>query len=213
MIHATRDAVALPSRRTELNPIANERKMMILLVLGILVFVGIHLVPTFASTRQNLITRFGMRAYKGGFTVVSFIGLILLIIGKANAEFVPLWTPATWGARAAVLLMPLSFILLVAANMPSNVKRLTAHPMLLGVTLWSAAHLASNGDLASLILFGSFGAFALFDMWSANRRGAAPSKTAYPITRDIVVVAIGLLAYGVVLFLHPYLFGVRVMPA
>ncbi|OGB20555.1 MAG: hypothetical protein A3I66_05750 [Burkholderiales bacterium RIFCSPLOWO2_02_FULL_57_36] len=184
---------------------------MTLLVLGILVFVGIHLVPTFASVRQNLITRYGAQAYKGGFTVISFIGLILLIIGKAKADFVPLWTPATWGAQVAMLLMPFSFILLAASNMPSNVKRLTAHPMLLGVTLWSAAHLASNGDLASLALFGGLGAFALFDMWSANRRGAAPSKVAYPITRDIVVVAVGVLAYGIFLFLHPYLFGVRVI--
>lgn len=211
MIRATPDAVPLLSHLTAPNPIANESKTMTLLVLGILVFVGIHLVPTFTSARQNLIARFGMRAYKGGFTALSFVGLILLIIGKANAEFVPLWTPATWGALAAMLLMPFSFILLVAANMPSNVKRLTAHPMLLGVTLWSAAHLASNGDLASLALFGSFAIFALFDMWSANRRGAAPSKTAYPISRDIVVIAAGLLAYGVVLFLHPYLFGVRVI--
>lgn len=184
---------------------------MTLLVLGMLVFVGIHLLPTFASTRQNLIARFGAGAYKGGFTAISFIGLILLIIGKANADFVPLWTPATWGAYVALLLMPFSFILLTAANMPSNVKRLTAHPMLLGVVLWSAAHLASNGDLASLILFGGLGVFSLFDMWSANRRGAAPSKVAYPITRDIVVVAVGVLAYAAFLFLHPYLFGVRII--
>lgn len=182
---------------------------MALLVLGLFVFVGIHLVPTFASARQRLITRFGAGAYKGGFTVISFIGLILLIIGKANAEFVPLWTPATWGARAAMFLMPFSFMLLAAAYLPSNVKRLTAHPMLLGVTLWSAAHLAANGDLASVILFGGLGAFALFDMWSANRRGAAPSRVAQPITRDLAVVGAGLVAYGAVLFLHPYLFGVR----
>jgi uncharacterized membrane protein len=182
---------------------------MTLLVLGILVFVGIHLVPTFASTRQSLIARFGAGAYKGGFTAVSFVGLILLIIGKAYADFVSIWTPPTWGRHAAMLLMLFSFIFLVAAYLPSNLKRMTVHPMLFGVTLWSAAHLLANGDLASVILFGGLGAFSLFDIGSANRRGAAPSRITYPITRDIAVVAAGLLAYGAVLFLHPYLFGVR----
>ena len=184
---------------------------MTLLVLVMFVFVGIHLVPTFASSRQSLIARLGVSAYKGGFAAVSFIGLILLIIGKANADVVPLWIPATWGRHAAMLLMLFSFILLVAAYMPSNVKRLTAHPMLLGVTLWSAAHLVANGDLAAVILFGGLGAFAVFDMWSANRRGAAPSKVAYPIAKDAIVVAVGIVAYGAVLFLHPHLFGVRVI--
>lgn len=184
---------------------------MTLLVLGLLVFVGIHLVPTFASTRQNLIERHGLRVYKAGFAATSFIGLILLIAGKANAEFVPLWIPATWGRHAAMLLMLFSFILLASAYMPSNVKRLTAHPMLLGVTLWSAAHLTANGDLASVILFGGLGAFALFDMWSANRRGAAPSSKPFPLSKDAIAVAVGVLAYAAILFLHPYLFGVRVI--
>jgi uncharacterized membrane protein len=191
--------------------IIHERKTMTLLVLGMLIFVGIHLVPTFASTRQSLIARFGAGPYKGGFAAISFIGLGLLIAGKAYADAVPLWTPPAWGRHAAMLLMLFAFILLVAAYLPSNVKRLTAHPMLFGVTLWSAAHLLVNGDLASVILFGGLGAFALFDMWSANSRGAAPSKVAYPITRDIVVVAVGLLAYVALLFLHPHLFGVRVI--
>jgi uncharacterized membrane protein len=184
---------------------------MILLVLGLCVFVGIHLVPTFASARQHLITRFGAGAYKGAFTALSFLGLILLIIGKANAEFIPLWTPAAWGARAAMFLMPFSFMLLAAAYLPSNVKRLTAHPMLYGVIFWSAAHLVANGDLASVILFGGLGLFALFDIWSANRRGAAPSGTVQPISRDLAVATLGLIAYGAVLFLHPYLFGVRAL--
>ena len=184
---------------------------MTVLVLGLLIFVGIHLVPTFASTRQRLLARFGTGAYKGGFTAISFIGLILLIFGKAYADFVPLWTPPTWGRHAAMLLMLFSFILLVAAYLPSNFKRLTAHPMLFGVMLWSVAHLLANGDLASLILFGGLGAFALFDIWSANSRGATPSKRTYPFTRDAAVVAVGLLAYVALLFLHPYLFGVRVI--
>ncbi len=184
---------------------------MTLLVLGLLVFIGIHLVPTFASTRQNLIERHGLRVYKTGFAAASFIGLALVVAGKAGAEFVPLWIPATWGRHAAMLLMLFSFILLAGAYLPSNIKRLTAHPMLLAVTLWATAHLAANGDLASVILFGGLGAYALFDMRSANKRGAAPSAKSFPHSKDAIVVAAGVLAYAAVLFLHPYLFGVRII--
>lgn len=184
---------------------------MSLLVLGLLIFVGIHLMPTSVSIRHNLIARFGAVGYKAGFSMASFIGLVLLIIGKANAGFVPLWSPAAWGRHAAMLLMLFSFIFLLAAYLPSNIKRWTAHPMLLGVLLWSAAHLSANGDLASLILFGGIGTFALLDMWSANKRGATPSKAVYPITKDLLVVIIGILAFAAVLLLHPYLFGVPVI--
>lgn len=184
---------------------------MILLILGIFVFVGIHLVPSFPTLRLQLIDRFGANGYKGGFAAIAFAGLILLIVGKAYAEFIPVWTPAPWGRHLAMSLMPFAFILLVAAYMPSNVKRLTAHPMLMGVTIWAAAHLAANGDLAGLILFGGLGVFSLFDMWSANKRGAAPSKTSYPLVKDLIVVVIGLVAYGAALFLHPYLSGVRIL--
>lgn len=184
---------------------------MIILMLGLLVFIGIHLVPSFPALRLRLIDQFGPTGYKGGFAAISFVGLALLIIGKAYAEFIPVWTPAPWGRHLAMGLMPFAFILLVAAYMPSNVKRLTAHPMLLGITVWAAAHLAANGDLAGIVLFGGLGVFSLFDMWSANKRGAAPGTTHYPLVKDLTVVVIGLAAYGAVLFLHPYLFGVRVL--
>lgn len=181
---------------------------MAFLVLGILLFIGIHLLPSFASFRQRLIGRFGERAYKGMFSLVALVGFGLLIYGKARADFIPVWTPPAWGRHAALSLMPFALMLLVAAYLPSNVKRLTPHPMLWGVTLWAAVHLAANGDLASILLFGSLGIFALFDIVSANARGATTSKSTYPLTRDTAVVAIGLIAYGLLLFLHPYLFGV-----
>lgn len=184
---------------------------MTLLVLGIAVFIGIHLLPTFAPTRHKLIGRMGEGGYKGMFSIVSAAGLALIIFGKAYAGFVPVWTPPAWTRHLALTLMPFAFILLVAAYLPSNIKRLTAHPMLWGVTLWAAAHLSANGDLASLLLFGSLGAYALFDMLSANRRGAAPSSKSFPASRTIAVVAIGLAAYAAFLFLHPYLFGVPVI--
>ncbi|MFQ5993802.1 MAG: NnrU family protein [Acidiferrobacterales bacterium] len=183
---------------------------MSVLILGLVVFLGIHLVPTFSDLRQGLIQRFGERGYKGVFAAISLAGLILIIVGKGRADFVPLWQPPVWGRHIAPLLMLLAFVLLSAAYLPSNVKRFTAHPMLWAVTLWSAAHLLANGDLASLLLFGTIGLFALFDMVSANMRGDTKSKTRYALTKDVIAVAIGLVAYVVLVVLHPYLFGVPV---
>jgi uncharacterized membrane protein len=83
--------------------------------------------------------------------------------------------------------------------------------MLWGVTLWATGHLLANGDLASLLLFGTFGAYALLDMWSATSRDASKSETRFSITQDAAVVGAGAVAYILFAFLHPYLFAVAVI--
>lgn len=184
---------------------------MTLLIIGMAIFIGIHLLPTFAAVRQLLVARLGTTTYKGLFSLLSLAGLVLIVIGKGQAPFVPLWAPPDWSRHAALTVMPIALMLLVAAYLPSNIKRFIRHPMLWGVTLWAAVHLLANGDLASVILFGGIGAFALFDMWSANQRGAQPSSQPYPFTRDLLVAAVGFAAYGIFLVAHPYLFGVPVL--
>ncbi|MDH3692398.1 MAG: NnrU family protein [Gammaproteobacteria bacterium] len=184
---------------------------MSLLILGVCVFVGIHLVPSFPSLRQNFVDRLGEGAYKGGFALFALVGLVIIVMGKASAEFVPIWQAPAWGRLVAMVVMLPVFILLAAANMPTNIKRFTRHPMLWGVALWSVSHLLANGDLASLILFGSFGVFAGVGMWSANLRGATKTDQVFSVTNDVTVVVVGIVAYGIFLFLHPYLFGVPVI--
>jgi len=184
---------------------------MLPLAIGVIIFIGIHLVPGVPIVRQRLVERLGEGAYKGVFSCVALAGLLLIIIGKARADVVPLWQPPDWGRTAALAITSVAFILLAAAYLPSNIKRFTAHPMLWGVSAWAAAHLLTNGDLASMLLFGSLGAFALVAMWSANRRGAAVASVRQPLLKDGVAVAAGLVAYGIFLALHPYLFGVAVI--
>ena len=82
----------------------------------------------------------------------------------------------------------------------------------LGITLWALSHLAVNGDLGSLILFGGFVAYAIFDMWSANRRGADKSDKKLPLYWDLVLIVAGGSAYCAAWLFHPYLFGVAVLP-
>jgi uncharacterized membrane protein len=78
------------------------------------------------------------------------------------------------------------------------------------MALWAIAHLLTNGDLASLLLFGAFALYAFYDMGSANRRGAEVSRTRFPLWRDGVLVAVGTAAYLLLVHLHPLLFGVAV---
>jgi uncharacterized membrane protein len=183
---------------------------MSLLILGIALFIGAHLIPSAPALRSRLQERVGGNAYRGLFALVSLIGFVLLVVGMGRAPSVPLWDPPAWGHRVPVFGMPVALTLFVAALMPTNLKRLTRHPMLWGVTLWAAVHLLANGDLASLILFGSFGAFSLFDMWSANRRGAELSAKVVPYWRDLLVVAIGAIVYVGLLHSHGMLFGTPV---
>ena len=144
---------------------------MKILVTGLVLFIGIHLLPSFAGLRRTLVQRLGEIPYKGLFALPALLGLALIVIGKRQAEIIPVWTPPAWGQPIAFLGMPLVFILLVAAYLPGNIKRYTRHPMLWGVVLWSLCHLLVSGDLASMSIFLSLGVFALLDMASANRRG------------------------------------------
>jgi uncharacterized membrane protein len=184
---------------------------MTTLILGVAVFIGAHLVPSVSSLRDRLRERFGTNAYRGLFSLVSLVGFVLIVVGMGRAPSVPLWDPPAWAHRVAVWSMLVALMLLVAAFMPTNLKRFTRHPMLWGVTIWAAVHLLSNGDLASLILFGGFGAFSLFDMWSANRRGAELSSQVLPYRRDLLVVVVGGILYVAFLYSHAWLFGVPVV--
>ena len=182
-----------------------------ILITGIALFIAIHLVPWHQGLRSSLIEKIGLNPYKGLYSLFALLGLVLIIFGKANAEFQHLWVPPTWGRSLTFPMMLLALMLLVAANLPTNIKRLTRHPMLWAVFLWSVAHLSANGDVASLILFGSFGLYALLAMLSANKRGAVLQTKKIPLKNDLLVVAIGLFAFGGFLVLHPYLFKVAII--
>jgi uncharacterized membrane protein len=183
---------------------------MTLLILGLAIFIGAHLIPSAPALRGRLKGKVGGNAYRGVFALVSLAGFVLLVMGMGRAPSVPVWDPPAWGYRVPVFAMPVALTLFIASLMPTNLKRFVRHPMLWGVAIWAAAHLLANGDLASLILFGSFGAFSLFDVWSANRRGAQLSTKVVPYWRDLLVVALGGIVYVGLLHSHEMLFGMPV---
>lgn len=181
-----------------------------LLSIGAMIFVGVHLVPAFASLRQRLVDQLTVNGYKILFVVVSWIGLGLMIWGKIKAPHTVIWTAPGWSSNVALLIMLPSMVLLASAKFPTNIKRFTPHPMMWGFILWSVAHLLTNGDLASVILFGSIGAYSIVAILSANARGATLSTAVVPIGKEAVVIGFGIGVYVLFVFLHPYLFGVAV---
>ncbi len=95
--------------------------------------------------------------------------------------------------------------------MKGRIRKITRHPMLLGVLMWAAAHLLVNGDVASILLFGSFAAFSVVDMVLANARGDAPVYVLKPV-HDLMAIVGGALVYLVfLLFAHSFLFGVQII--
>jgi len=181
---------------------------MSLLIFGVVIFFSVHLAPSFVNFRQSLVNRLGENLFRGIYVASSVVGMLSIIVGKAIAVPVWVWSPPMWGRQAAVLLMLPALILFTALLLPTNIKRLSRHPMLWGISIWSVAHLLANGDLGSIILFGGFGGYSLYSMWSLNRRGAKKSDTKFAVVYDLLVIAVGVSVYALIAFLHPYLFGV-----
>lgn len=180
---------------------------MSVLVLGLVVFFGVHLVPAFVPLRAAMVLRLGNKGYRVAFALTALAGLLLIIWGKARAPYVPVYDAPGWGRHATQLLMLPALILLPAAHMPGNIKRYTRHPMLWGVLLFALGHLLANGDLASVLLFGAFALYTPLAMLSANARGARLATASQPWVRDLRVLAAGVITYLLLAWLHPWLFG------
>lgn len=181
---------------------------MAILIAGFIVFFGTHLSPGVFGLRDALVARLGEGRFRGLYVAASVTGMTGIIVGKSMADYVGIYIPPLWAKPVVPVLLAIAFILLAALVMPTNIKRFTRHPMLWGVSFWSVGHLLANGDLASIITFGGFGAYALISIWSLNRRGAKLSDRRYSPVNDFVTVAVGLGAYFLVIWLHPWLFGV-----
>ncbi len=184
---------------------------MTILIAGLAVFFGMHVVSMFPDFKGSLQSRFGEMRFKGIYSLVSLSGFALILLGMSRAEFHPVFSPPAWSVIVAGLAMPVAFCLFVAAFVPNNFYRVIRHPMLSGVLIWAFAHLLANGDLASILLFGSFGLFAITDIISVNRRSPAATPTRQPLFRDILVLVIGFAAFWAVRYYHVALFGVPVV--
>lgn len=151
-----------------------------LLILGLVLFIGAHLFVTRRDARGRLIARIGEGAYKGLFSLVSAIGVGLIVwgFGRYRAhEWIDVWSPPPWTRHVTITLMLFSMILFVASYIRGRIYTTVKHPMLAGTKLWALGHLIANGDLGSILLFGSFFGWAAVDRVSLKFRtdpGAPP---------------------------------------
>lgn len=180
---------------------------MSLLILGVIVFFAVHFVPS-STLKPVLVNRIGEGPFKGLFSLVAALGLALIIIGVGQASFQALWSPLSWGRSVLFIVMPVVSILLVAAQMPNNIKRVLRHPMLIGIALWGVGHLAANGDVASSILFGSFTLFSVINILMVNARAGYTPAAAVSIVWDIGVIVIGLLVFVLFYYFHGSITGI-----
>jgi uncharacterized membrane protein len=192
---------------------------LIVMILGLVLFLGVHLFITKREARAELIARLGESVYKLGFALVSALGLALIIWGFAEYRatgWINVWTPPLAMKHITIALMLPAVIMVVASYIRGRIYTTLKHPMLAGVKLWAAAHLLANGDLGSIILFGSFLTWAVIDRISLKRRGdvgGPPIPVGGPLN-DVIAVAVGFVAYLALGFaFHPVVIGVPVFGA
>ncbi len=185
---------------------------MALLSAGLALFLAIHLIPSLPRLRGALAGQLGEKPYRGVFSVVAFLSLAAIVWGFSRAPLDLVYMSPDWGRLAALFLVPLALVLFAAARMPTRIRSLVRHPMLLGVLLWAVAHLLANGEARSVVLFGGFALIAAILAISAAARGKGPPMQPAPrMTMDIVSIIAGLVAAGLLAGFHDVLFGTPLM--
>lgn len=189
---------------------------MAILILGLIIFLGLHSIRIFAEDWRNATrARLGANAWKGLYAVVSIIGFVLIVWGYGLARQAPvvIWTPPPFTRHLAALLAVIAFVFIAAAYIPRNsIKARLHHPMTLGIKTWALAHLIANGTLHDILLFGGFLIWAVL-LFRASRRRDAANGVTYPAGGSVATaftVAIGVAGAVVfALWLHAPLIGVR----
>lgn len=185
---------------------------MELLITGLLVWSLVHFIPSLAAPlKQKLTTQLGENVYKLLFTVLIFSSLALIVFGWRSTVPSYLYQLPEFTRHIAMLLVLISFILIGAANYPTRIKQFIRHPQLTGVVVWAFAHLVINGDSRSVLLFGGMGLWAILEIIFISRREGEWVKQPVPgWAKEIRGLAISLVAFIVVVMLHPYIAGVSI---
>lgn len=187
-----------------------------LLVIGLVLFLGAHVFVTLRAPRAAVIARIGEWPYKGLMGLVSLVGLIVIGYGFARyraTDWIAVWSPPRWTYHITELLMWPASICVVAAYARGNIWRKLKHPFLVGVKTWAVAHLISNGDLGSIVLFGSFLAWAVYDRITLKHR-SDPGAPAIPVgghRNDTIALVVGTVLFLALGFIfHSLVVGVAV---
>jgi uncharacterized membrane protein len=191
------------------------------LIIGLVLFLGGHAFTMNRAARARLIAGIGDKPYKGLYSLVSLVGLALIVWGYGvyrSDGMIPAWSPPAFMRHVTFLLVLIAFVLVPAAYAPSHIRVFTVHPMITGVILWSLGHLLVRGDLGSILMFGAFLVWGVLARISMGRRSQGDAGSPAALARkplwqaDIVVVLIGVAAYlAFVAWGHPWLIGVKLI--
>jgi len=212
------------------------------------VFFLTHSVPVRPPVKSRLVRILGDRGFTLAYSSLSLVMLAWLIVAAGRAPYVPLWEQASWHRVAALCGMSAVCLLVAfAVGRPNpfsfgggraerfdparpGIVRWSRHPLLLGLALWSGVHLLANGDLAHVILFGTFAGFAILGMRIVDRRKrrllgdgrwrelreavSAGPLLSRPLSWSGAVLraAAGVIGFAVLIALHPVLIGVSPLP-
>lgn len=185
-----------------------------LLISGLLLWTLAHLsVAATPGLRSHLITRLGMGPYKGLFALVILAALVMIVLGFRAMPVTHLYIPPAGLRHATMALMPIALTLFIASKIPSDINRVIRHPQMIAVKVWALAHLLSNGESRSVVLFGGLLAWAVLEVIFINRRdGKREKPAAIGPARTALVIVLGLLVTAAVMFGHPWIAGVRILP-
>jgi uncharacterized membrane protein len=196
---------------------------LLLMMVGLVLFLGAHTLTTQREVRSRVIAASGEGGYKLGYALVSIAGLALIAWGFSHyraSGMIDVWE--RWCSPDVLrllkhltdaLMLP-AIIMVVAAYIRGRIYTALKHPMLVGVKVWAAAHLLANGDLGSIILFGSFLGWAVFDRISLKHRAdaGAPPIPVGGIGNDVIALGVGVVVYLALAFaFHPVVIGVPVI--
>jgi uncharacterized membrane protein len=185
-------------------------------ILGLVIFLGAHVFVTWRNERAALVDKIGLWPYRGLFSLVSIIGVVLVAYGFAQyraAGMITVWNPPLWTRHIVIGLMWPASIFIAAAYIPGNIKRVLKHPLLVAIKTWAFAHLCANGDLGGIILFGSILAWAVYDRISLKYRTdrGGPAIPEGGVKNDVIAVIVGTIIYlALGLVFHPVVIGVPV---
>jgi uncharacterized membrane protein len=184
-----------------------------MLIAGVLLWSVVHLFPAVgAGGRQALIARLGNGPYRGLFALLIVAALVCIVMGWRSTTPTDVYLPPPVLRPVTIALMLLALILFVSARLPTDIKRVIRHPQLTGVITWAIAHLLSNGDNRSLMLFGGIGLWAIVEIVViSGREGAWRKPEPVGAMRSALPVLIGAIAWIALAFAHPWIAGVPVI--
>jgi uncharacterized membrane protein len=200
-------------RRENSAPRGDITMGLVVLILGLILFLGPHVFVTLRPQRDAAVKQLGEGPYKGLFAALSLAGLY--VTGKGFGMYdaagpLVLWTAPAWMRHITEALMLFACIFVAAAYLRGNIKRVLKHPLLVGVKTWAVAHLLVNGDVGGIILFGSVLAWAVYDRITLKRR-SDPGELSIAeggLKNDIAAVVVGIILYLALGFVfHPLIVG------